>query len=39
MPMSPASMLNRGGEGGQKADEVARARVVVDRARDARQDV
>jgi hypothetical protein len=39
MPMSPASMLNRGGEGSQKADEVARARVVVGRDRDARRDV
>jgi hypothetical protein len=38
MPMSPASMLNRGGEGGQKAEEVARARVVVDRDREARRD-
>lgn len=39
MPMSPASMLSRGGEGSQKADEVARARVVVDRDRDPRRDV
>ncbi|CAN5376368.1 PPE family protein [soil metagenome] len=39
MPMSPASMLNRGGEGSQKADEVARARVVVDRDRDSHRDV
>ncbi len=39
MPMSPASMLNRGGEGSQKADEVARARVVVDRDRDTRRDI
>jgi hypothetical protein len=39
MPMSPASMLNRaGGEGNQKADEVARARVVVDRDRDVHRD-
>jgi hypothetical protein len=37
--MSPASMLSRGGEGSQKADEVARARVVVDRDRDPRRDV
>jgi hypothetical protein len=39
MPMSPASMLNRGGEGNSKADEVARARVVVDRDRDSQRDV